>query len=136
MARRSRSRVVGTEQLERKLAAIGAAIGEREAMEILREAARPFADDMRARAPRRTGELAGSIGVSEQLSPRQAGMHVPIAEHEIHVGPGPNPQAIMQEFGTFKEPPQPSVRPSWDANKRTGFSDIKRGVARKIRDAI
>src|SRR3546814_3938596 len=47
------------------------------------------------------------IDVSTRLARSQAGDKGALALVEMYVGPGQHPQAITQEFGTFKEAAQP-----------------------------
>src|SRR3546814_3390562 len=57
------------------------------------------------------------IDVSTRLARSQAGDKGALAPVEMYVGPGQHPQAITQEFGTFKEAAQPFMRPAWDAQR-------------------
>src|SRR3546814_3512519 len=71
----------------------------------------------RAIAPVDEGNLRESIDVSTRLARSQAGDKGALAPVEMYVGPGQHPQAITQEFGTFKEAAQPFMRPAWDAQR-------------------
>lgn len=51
---------------------------------------------------------------------------------EIAVGPGRNPHAHLQEFGTVHHGPQPFLRPAWDANKRKALDIIKDAMGDEI----
>lgn len=51
---------------------------------------------------------------------------------EVFVGPGRNPQAIFQEFGTSRHQPQPYMRPVWDARKGWALETIKSELAQEI----
>lgn len=64
-------------------------------------------------APVDEGGLKESINVGTRLSSRQASMHVPQAEVEVFIGPPSSPKAIVQEFGSFDQPPQAYMRPAW-----------------------
>src|SRR3546814_19499298 len=77
----------------------------------------------RAIAPVDEGNLRESIDVSTRLARSQAGDKGALAPVEMYVGPGQHPQAITQEFSTFKEAAQPFMRPAWDA-KRVHALDI------------
>ena len=48
---------------------------------------------------------------------------------------GPLPQAHLQEFGTKDQPPQPFMRPAWDAEKRGVLEGIKDDLWAEIKKA-
>src|SRR3546814_3751776 len=60
--------------------------------------------------------LRESIDVSTRLARSQAGDKGALAPVEMYVGPGQHPQAITQEFGTFKEAAQ---HPCRDQHRRS-----------------
>ena len=130
--RRGRSTIEGFGALDRTFARIPDAVEPERVEELLLRNAKPLVDDMEARAPRLSGDLAASAMAGKELSPRQAALHRKKSDVEVFAGMGPLPQAITQEFGTFKEPPQPTVRPAWDANKRRIFDSVARDVAEEI----
>lgn len=117
-------RVEGVADIRRKLRAMGGALPREKLLPVMHEHLQPMADDMKARARRRTGRMADSVTVSEQLSPAQAATHEPIAEVETFVGPGPVPEAIQEEFGNFRQGPHPFIRPSFDGNADTAMRRI------------
>ena len=51
---------------------------------------------------------------------------------EVHVGPGQNPQAITQEFGTYKEPAQPYLTPAWEAEKMNALDIVGTGLGIEV----
>lgn len=55
---------------------------------------------------------------------------------EVYVGAGPHPQAHLQEFGTKDHPPQPFMRPAFDAEKRSVFEGIKNDLWAEIMKAV
>lgn len=117
-----RVKVEGLRELDRALAELPKATGKNVLRRVLRKAATPMADSMRAKAPVDEGALRASIGVGTKLTRRQASQHRKMfksdkASVELFVGAGGLPQAITQEFGTFKEPPQAFARPAWDAHR-------------------
>lgn len=79
----------------------------------MRDALEPAARLARQKAPVNEGDLYESIDISTRAKPAASKQ----SDLEIYMGPGRNPQAITQEFGTFKEPAQPFMRPAWDAEK-------------------
>ena len=107
----------------------------------LRKAALPMAALMQANAPRLSGDLAESITVTSKLSRSQgAGNRRMFPDLRstvvMHIGPGTNPQAITQEFGTSFHAPQPFVRPAWDADHRALLERLKTELWEEIRKTI
>lgn len=51
---------------------------------------------------------------------------------EAFAGPGPNPQAIQQEFGNRNHPAQPFVRPAWEETHEQVLEDVKAELAGEI----
>src|SRR3546814_5274143 len=88
------------------------AMGRRAGLNALRQGGEPIAKMARAIAPVDEGNLRESIDVSTRLARSQAGDKGALAPVEMYVGPGQHPQAITQEFGTFKEAAQPFMRPA------------------------
>lgn len=64
--------------------------------------------------------LRDSIIVSEKTSSKQGDASAPPGGVTVFVGPSaklPRHHGIFMEFGTFKDAPQPSGRPAFDAKK-------------------
>jgi HK97 gp10 family phage protein len=132
------------------------------------KALQPMADLAQSLAPRRIGHLADSITVSTRAhgatdagraafgaalqsgaSRAEATQALRDARRSdagtvfVHMGPGRHPQAITQEFGTSFHPPQPFMRPAWDAEGMATldrlatelWADIQRTAARQARRA-
>lgn len=118
-------RLTGMKELEQALAQIGE-VGKRRrvGLKALRAGGEPIARAARAIVPVDRGHLRESIDVSTSLAPSQRGDRGAVASLEIHVGPGQHPQAITQEFGTYKEPAQPFMRPAWEAERMTALDLI------------
>lgn len=117
-------RIEGTDEIARNLRAIGEALRQDTLVPIMERRLEPMAEDMRANAPRRSGELADSITVGTELSPAQAAINDPIAEIEVYAGPGPLPQAIQEEFGNIHQSPRPYIRPAFDARVDAALKGI------------
>ena len=96
---------------------------------------KPVADRARSYAPEDQGELKDSITVSTKLSPRQKRQNRKPDRNdvEVYVGAGPHPQAHLQEFGTKDAPPQPFMRPAWDAEKRGVLQGLKADLWAEIK---
>jgi len=123
-------RIEGTDDIARKLAAMSRALTRQTLEPILRENMEPIAADMRANAPRATGELADSVRVTKRLSKTQRSKLERIAPVEMYAGPGPLPQAVQEEFGNNHQPPHPFIRPAFDRGAKTAVDGIaKQGVA-------
>ena len=111
-------KLTGMKELEQALGQIGDVPKNRRiGLKALRAGGEPVAKAARAAVPVNEGALRESIDVLPTLAPSQRGDRGAVAPLEIHVGPGQHPQAITQEFGTYKEPAQPYMRPAWEANK-------------------
>lgn len=121
-------------------------------------AAEPIDDAWRAEAPFLTGHLKDSGGVTkagaadfnkaysatlsaggDQASAVAAGREAQSSSDrafaEIVVGPGRNPQAIMQEFGTHDNHAQPFLTPAWEGNKTKALDTIKEFLTIEIAKA-
>ena len=104
---------------------------------VLNKRAAPIAEKADSLVPVDRGDLKKSIRVGTVLSPRARRAHQrpgPLAV-EVLVGPGPHPQAHLQEFGTQHHGAQPYMRPAWDASKDTLLTDIGKDIAEEIEKA-
>lgn len=112
---------------------------------VLKSRAQLIADYAIQKVPVASGSLRKSIVVSTKLTKRQKGLHKKFGPDDIDVfvGPGSNPQAVMQEFGTSNHPAQPFMRPAWDAVRgdivnnlaEDMWVEIEKAVARIARKA-
>ena len=133
-------KVEGLRELEAALKELPRSTGKAALRRALKKAAKPIADAAAARAPVDEGHLRDSIGVGTKLTRRQRSLHRKMfrndrAAVEMFVGAGGLAQAITQEFGTFKEPPQPFMRPAWDAGKNALLDGIKDDLWGEIQKA-
>lgn len=101
----------GFKELEQNLFKLKTATAKSAVRYGMREALEPVARMARQLAPVDQGDLSESIDISGTARPPERKQ----SDLEMYMGPGRHPQAITQEFGTFKEPPQPFMRPAWDA---------------------
>lgn len=98
----------------------------------------PMAADIKRRAPRDKGDLAGGVTVGTKLSRSQikfAGIMGGRRDPNmvvVHAGPGSHPQAVIQEIGSYKEPAQPYVAPAWEAGKDDLLQRVADGMAEPI----
>lgn len=129
MSRSWKVKVEGLKAIDQALANIGKrATAKNIGRRALKKAAEPIDRDWRAKVRVDTGDLRESGGISTKLTRRQRSKHKKIAPVEMYVGPGGNPQAITEEFGTNDQAPHPSLRPAWDANKH----DLPEAIGKKL----
>lgn len=139
-------RIEGTKELEQALMDLPKATSKNVGRRALKEGAQPILDDFKARAPRLTGHLIDTSGISTKLSRRQRSEHLEKDDRdhvEMFVGAGPNPQAVQQEFGNEHHPAQPSLTPAFENNKAKAigiigdslWSNIKKAADRAARKA-
>jgi len=85
----------------------------------LKKAAKPIDDEASSLAPKDTGRLEISIITGTQLTRRQRSSAYKagaLGVAEVHVGTALS-RGLFQEFGTFKMPAHPFMRPAWEHNK-------------------
>lgn len=105
---------------------------------VARGALEPMADDAASRAPVDEGKLGFSISVSERRTrrvPRLARFNRRNGV-EMAMGPAAGVGALQYathvEFGTVDTPPQPYMRPAWDAGKDDALSYVERNLWTEI----
>lgn len=125
-------KVEGLRDLDAALGRLKASTAKGVLRRVGKAALQPFDAAWRSRAPRRTGELAGSGGVGSKLSRSQREAHERESFVEVFAGPGPNPQAIQEEFGNSHQPPRPFVRPAWEETKRETLEIVKTELGGEI----
>jgi HK97 gp10 family phage protein len=125
-------KVEGLKELDRALGELSTGAAKGVLRRVGRQALEPTDRAWRARAPHLTGQLEESGSIGSALSRRQRSQHRRESTVEVFSGPGPNPQAITQEFGTFKEPAQPFLRPAWEATKMQVLESVKDLLATEI----
>lgn len=131
-------KVEGLKELDAALGELPKATGKNVLRRVLREVAKPMADQAAGMAPVLTGTLKRSVGVGSRLTKRQGRLHRKMfkddkASVEIFVGAGGLPQAHLREFGADGKPPHAFVRPAWDANKMPMLERIKSTLAAEIK---
>lgn len=131
----TRVQLVGMRELEEALANLRQPTAKSLGRRVLKEAAEPVARRARAMAPRDQGELIESIDVSPSLTRRQRATHAKFADVEMFIGPSGVVQGITQEFGTWFHPPQPFMRPAWEAEGMNTLDRIGAGLGIEIRKA-
>ena len=93
-------------------------------------------DDPRTGAP----DLHRSIEVSSSSKPGRSVAKLFEGPTQVNVFMGPTsggyPQAIFQEFGTYKEPAQPYMRPAWDQDKMALLDRLKDNLWSEVQKAV
>lgn len=132
-----RVKIEGLKEVQAALRALPDATAKNVMRRILKKRGEPIAEAARSNVPVDQGDLKNSIAVSTKLSRRQKAKHRKGGpdDIEVFIGPGTHPQAHMQEFGTFKEPAQPFMRPAWDAEKTGVLEGIKDDLWTEINKA-
>jgi HK97 gp10 family phage protein len=103
----------------------------------LKKAAKPVDDLASALAPVDTGKLQISIITGTRLTPRQrssAYKNGTMGVAEVHIGTAMS-RGLFQEFGTYKQPPHPFMRPAWESTKEQALSIIGKELWIEIRKA-
>jgi HK97 gp10 family phage protein len=121
--------VRGMEDLYRVFSELPKATGKAALRAVAKDALTPMAEDAERRAPRRTGLLQEKI----EVKPPKRGRTIKGRRFEgpqaITMAMGPTGAGIirgqMQEFGTYKEPAQPFMRPAWDSHADSALDNIK-----------
>lgn len=119
MARRGFTvKVEGLADLERALQELPKANAKAVLRRTMTQAGEPVAKTARSLAPKEIGYLSESIDVGTRLSRRQSNLHKKESPVEMFIGPGPDPAAHLQEFGSGPgHQAQPFMRPAWDQHK-------------------
>jgi HK97 gp10 family phage protein len=126
-------RVEGLAELEAALAELPKATGKNVLKRVLMAAAAPIEADAAAAAPHLTGRLRRDVATGTRLTRRQAGLARKLgkSEVEVHVGVK-DPAGVQNEFGNIHQPPQPFLRPAWDANKDSALETIASQLGEEI----
>lgn len=121
-------RVAGLRELDKALGQFKPSTGKNVLRRVGVDALEPFDHAWRQNAPYGWGDLQDSGGVGSDVGKRDRRQ----STVEVYAGPGQNPQAIQQEFGNENHPPQPSVRPAWDATKDQVLDGVATGLGAEI----
>jgi len=127
----------GFDETDRALADLSRMADSDVLIDIGEDALQPIADAARGMVRQRTGRLARSIGVGTQLSPRQAALFKPDpGTIEVYVGAGSLPQAITEEFGTYREAAHPFMRPAWDSRLAEAVTRLRAAAGERLRRIV
>ena len=127
----------GFAALDRALGQLPKATAKNVLRRVLKKAADPVDREASAAAPVLTGGLERCVfaGTRPTRSERK-GAYLRTSNYyaEIHVGTSLG-RGMFQEFGTFKDTPQPWFRPAWDATKNEALNIIKVTLGGEIEKA-
>lgn len=163
MAAKTFMQLEGLKELEAALMELPKATGKNVLRRALINAAEPMAEAARNLAPVRLGFLKRSIMLSRvKFSSGSAGKRAfaeamargasraeagaaareanigaseDITSALVVMGPGRNPQATFQEFGTVHHPPHAYMRPAWDSGKANAAETIRDELKSEIEKA-
>lgn len=107
------------------------------ARRVLKEEGKPIAEAARGFVEVDSGALRDSIAVSTKLVKSQRRKHKKESpdDIEVYVGPGADPAAHLQEFGSSKHPGKPFMRPAWDGARAGMLERMADRFWREIRKA-
>lgn len=133
----------GFAELDRALGELGKATGRNVMRRAGVAALEPMAEEARSRAAQNnwSGDLAASIDVSTKAAGYARRRGRKRNEVEVYMGPAGKagakapPQGSQQEFGNRRHPPQPSMRPAWDAGKDRLLGDLEQSLGDEIMKA-
>lgn len=126
-------KIDGLADLDRALGELPKGLGKGVLRRTLVKAGAPIDAAWRAKAPKLSGALGESGGVSTKLTRRQkTGAKEGKSYVEVYVGPGALPQATQQEFGNAQQAPQPFMRPAWEETKDQALDIIANGLGDEI----
>jgi HK97 gp10 family phage protein len=131
------AKLEGFAALDKALGQLPKATAKNVLRRTLNKAAKPIDDDASAAAPFLTGGLQRSVITGSRLTRSQARfsrLQTSNYYAEIHVGTSQS-KGMFQEFGTFKDSPQPWFRPAWEANKEAALTIIKVELGGEIEKA-
>ena len=129
--------IEGLSELKTALRELPDATAKNVLRRIMKKRGEPIAEHARQLVPVDQGDLRDSISVGTRLSKTQRRQHRKDGpdDVEMFIGPGPHPQAHLQEFGTQHHPAQPFMRPAWDAERMGVLEGLKDDLWTEIEKA-
>ena len=121
--------VKGLAQLDKALAALGAAAGGRALVAALKDAAEPVEAHMIANAPENEGELKGGI---KKRAKKGKGKGKTSAKVSVGTNKKHFHAAIAAEFGTLKQEGKPFIRLSLEKNWQKSASIFGYALKKRI----
>lgn len=138
---RTTVRIEGLREIDAALGELTKATGRNVMRRAGVKALEPIAEAMRDKAPDDPVTGGNDLKTSITVTTKRPKRHRKESEVEVYAGPGPLPQAHLQEFGAPQHGPQPFARPAWDGGKNQILPDlieviwpeIERAAARQAR---
>ena len=137
MSQKTGVRIEGLAEVQTALRELPNATAKNIMRRILKKRGEPIADAARQKVPVDKGHLKNSITVATKLVKSQRRKHKKPDKDdvEVYVGPGADPAAHLQEFGTVNHPPQPFMRPAWDGEKDKVLENLREDMWTEIKKA-
>lgn len=147
MARGASVRIEGLRELDAALGQLTRATGKNVLRRVGMARMEKIAERAAELAPELTQALEQSIVASSRQKTGRALKRTKEGKSSVNVYVGPTRdgvvQGIMQEFGTDHHPPQPFLRPAWDAGKEglidglaeDLWSEVQKAAARQAKKA-
>ena len=131
-------RLEGYREADRALGQLPKRTGKASLRRALKKTIGIFVEVAKSLAPVLTGDLRLKIGAGTKLSRRQrrAMRGQRRSTVEIYAGPEASSKAIVQEFGSDDNPPQPYMRPAWDRTWRKMLDALKANIWADIRKTV
>lgn len=131
-------KVEGLTEIAAALGDLPKATGKNLMRRVMVKRAAPIAEKARSLVPVDEGHLKTSIHVATKLSRRQRRQRRKLHKDDVDVfvGPGTDPAAHLQEYGTSRHPAQPFMRPTFDATKDDFVEGIKEDMWAEIAKAF
>lgn len=129
------AKLSGFKELQDTLAQLPRSTARGVVRRVLISRAKPIADTARALAPVDTGFLRASITVTTKLSKRHRS-RIKDGKKDVNVHIATSRKAHLQEYGTRHNPPQPFMRPAWDAHKGSLTGDISKDMWAEIKKVL
>lgn len=133
-------RIDGLKELDQALSQLPRATGKNVLRRIGIRSLAPVISAARNNVPVYRGDLKESLKITTKLSKRQQRENAKAvadgkASVQLYAGAAALPHAHLVEFGTATTPPQPFMRPAWDANKDEVLDIIKSELGDEITKA-
>lgn len=123
----------GFADLDRKLAELeNSVLGGELVEQSMLAAAQPMADHAASIAKRRTGRIAESIRVGTPRSDVSPQRRRRLPKDTVVVVGASAPDAHLLERGSYKDAPQPFIRPAFEAEKKDLFKRFTAELRRRL----
>lgn len=134
-------KVEGMEEIARTLRAIPTVVTKAEIERmLLSEVAPPILNDMRAGAPRSAGmgHAGGGMHAADTITALPTPTkYADVGEAEVEIGPTKRGYYLQfLEWGTYRRPATPFMRPAWDAHADETPRRIGAGLWRIVQSAV